>query len=298
MVCKDDQGKVLTAKNHLIKSSAQLSFPGGNCNSYRVAGDLVMTNAHCMEWLVKKSDKRACLKFAANYKRVKIKGGYTEEYEPTPQYRACKDNLLAKFKNKSLLNAKGDEDDDTRGVTARFVVDGKPQDVKCQQMVAVKDSVDYALLKCSGIPSSVPVAKVSTEPLQQGRPLQLVTWDFKGDNVRARTQNGRVLSRGDQDSNDKMHHSSQIVIPGNSGSVMYNEKMEAVGLVNSSNWGAVSGVRETTGFYSLGDVMADVAKQAPQAHQQIRQSAEQIKIQCSASSSAAVDLPDALDSAQ
>ena len=209
MVCRDvkkkKQPKFLGRKN-IMAASAQLtvitphgrgSYSAENCNAWKVSGNQIMTNAHCIESLIRKPS-----------------GGC--EYNK----RECTRRLRRKIGKAT-----------NKKIKAKFYVNGRARTAICGVLQAANRSLDYAVLKCRNLPKQVPVVRMAKKRPSRKTQMTLATWDFKNGGVRKRKGQGRVIGKFGTDLRTNIQIKS-----GNSGSVLYNSKtLEAVGLIHSKD---------------------------------------------------------------
>lgn len=139
--------------------------------------------------------------------------------------------------------------------------DGKIEITNCQATpVARSVKLDYAVFKCAKVGEKVPPVRFANREPRAGEAFTLVTHDLErpGQQRHARGKMGAPVTL--ETGGTGYETLGATVISGNSGSVIYDEKGEALGLI----WGSAEGQPKTGVMSSLRDVIADVRGQTSQ----------------------------------
>jgi len=238
----------------LLRSSAQIAMPDGSqCTAFKVSGDMVMTNHHCIAGMAKTNH---C------YPRA-------QSYVVTPRMQRCADLATNGLLGRQLRNK----------IEVKFEVNGQLVKHQCDRIESAGAQFDYAVVRCPKMDARVPNAVISEAGLQRNDPVMMATWDY-GDQsgrgpTRARLEQGRVISNSNGDQSATIGSQS-----GNSGSAIFNRFHEVAAL----NWGAeirddaryqrerLAGrnPRGRAQFNTLKDIMADLSRRNPRVAENIR----------------------------
>lgn len=266
-------------KNDLVKSIGRIrESNGGSCNAWKTAAGQIMTNHHCVAESISATDK--CRKKFAK----PLKGGGYQIETSNPKVKACyleQDKAQAKRKLKNPIEAE-------------FLVNGKSVKAKCTQIEALNATLDYAALSCPGLPTTIPAVKFSSVEPQVGDTLTLATWDFgwalnrknPDDSSTQKTaiRSGRMFfldrcSPKDQHCINERDSGSERqadihIQTGNSGSAIYNQNGEVVGLANVFDERTKTSQRSgKAGFNKISSVLESMKQGFPEAYSKISQQA-------------------------
>lgn len=238
----------------LLRSSAQIAMPDGSqCTAFKVSGDMVMTNHHCVAGMVNT---------AHCYPRA-------QSYIVTPAMRRCADLAMNGLLGRNLR----------KKIEVKFEINGQLVRHECDRIESAGAQLDYAVVRCPKMDPRVPNAVISEAGLRRDDPVVMATWDY-GDqtgrgSIRRRLEQGRVVSTADGGKTASI--GSQA---GNSGSAIFNRFHEVAAL----NWGAeisdeAKYIRERRNgrnprgraqFNTLKDIMADMARRNSRTAEAIR----------------------------